>query len=489
MKAHRFIPALVLVVLLLAACSQKVVFPEPTAVPPAPAPNLSPLEPGATAAPAPATGADFDALLTRLAASGVAVQSGGLTPGSLFNGAEHIVRVNDAEVQVFEYKDGAALSADTANVSADGGQLGAAIVDWAGTPHLYRRGTLLAVYVGTDPLIEYILAASLGPQFAGGALAALPAATGTAIAASSTASAIAAAATAAVLASQITATPTSQAVACTDRAVLAADVTYPDGAVAPGGESFLKTWRLRNTGTCTWSTGYALVYVRGEQMGGAAAVPFTAELKPGGSADLSVNLTAPDNRGTYRGYWQLRNAAGKNFGIGGRGDGSFWVEIVVTSPATAALPPATATATPAPTQVPTPTGVPTAALPTLEAPPSPTPGPTPTLAPTQAVGTTPEPTGPERVVFPAGVTSVTLTMDFSADGAKVFIVGAKAGQRLTITVTQTGLSLDVVGPNGASLAPAAGSTDGNWTFRLPLTGDYVILLQGAGLGQITFTLP
>ena len=64
MKAHRFIPVLVLVVLLLAACSQRVVFPEPTAVLPAPAPNLSPLEPGATAAPAPATGADFDALLT-----------------------------------------------------------------------------------------------------------------------------------------------------------------------------------------------------------------------------------------------------------------------------------------------------------------------------------------------------------------------------------------------------------------------------------------
>jgi hypothetical protein len=484
MKAHRFIPALVLVVLLLAACSQQVVFPEPTAVLPAPAPNLSPLEPGATT---PATGPDFDALLTRLAASGVAVQSGGLTTGSLFNGAGHIVRVKDAEVQVFAYKDAAALSADTANVSTDGGKLGAAIVDWAGMPHFYRRGTLLAVYVGTDPLIEYILAASLGPQFAGGALAVLPAATGTAIAASSTASAIAAAATAAALAPQITTTPTHQGVACTDRAVLAADVTYPDGAVVPGGKSFLKTWRLRNTGTCTWSTAYTLVFVRGEQMGAAAAVPFTAELKPGNSADLSVNLTAPGSRGTYRGYWQLRNAAGKNFGIGGPGDGSFWVEIAVTSPTSVALPPATAAATPAPTQVPTPTGVPTAAPPTLETPPGPTP--TPTLAPTPAVGMTPEPTGPERVVFQAGATSVTLTLDLSADGAKVFIVGAKAGQRLTITATQTGLSLDVVGPKGASLAPAAGSTAGNWTVLLPLTGDYVVLLQGAGLGQITFTLP
>jgi Ig-like domain from next to BRCA1 gene len=330
------------------------------------------------------------------------------------------------------------------------------------------------------------LASTLGPQFAGGALAALPAATGTAIAATSTARAVAAAATAAALAPQITPSPTLQAATCTDRAILAADVTYPDGAAVPGGGSFLKTWRLRNTGTCTWSTAYALVFVRGEQMGGAAAVPFAAEAKPGESADLSVNLTAPDNRGTYRGYWQLRNAAGKNFGIGGPGDGSFWVEIAVTSPASAALPPATATATP----VPTPTGVPTLA-PTLEAPPTPPQGltPAPTLAPTQVPGATPEPTGPEHVVFPAGATSVTLTLDLSADGAKVFVLGAKAGQRLTIDATQSGLLLDVVGPNGASLASADGSTTGNWTFRLPLAGDYVVLLQGIGLGQITFTLP
>ena len=69
MKLRRYIPALVLGVLLLAACSQKALFPEPTATPVGPSPILSPLEPGATAPTGPDTGAEFDALLTRLAAA------------------------------------------------------------------------------------------------------------------------------------------------------------------------------------------------------------------------------------------------------------------------------------------------------------------------------------------------------------------------------------------------------------------------------------
>ena len=502
MKLRRDIPALVLGVLLLAACSQKALFPEPTATPIGPSPILSPLEPGATAPTGPDTSVEFDALLTRLAASGAAVQSGGLATGSFFNGAGHIVYVNDAEIQVFEYKDAAALGADTANVSADGSRLGAAIIDWAGVPHFFRRGTLLAVYVGADPLVGHLLTAALGQQFAGGKLAALPAATATAVAASSTASAIAAAATAAALAPQITPSPTAQPADCTDRAVLSADVTYPDGARVPGGEFFLKTWRLRNSGTCTWNSAYSLVYVRGEQMGGDTAVPFPGDVKPGDSAELSVNLTAPGNRGTYRGYWQLRNQAGKNFGIGGRGDGSFWVEIAVTSPATAVVAdhhchcyrdrysdPGPADRNRRADRWGSHARAATLAYARVDVRSNALAMPVPTLAPTPATRTTPEPSGPERITFPAGATSVTRQLDLAVDGAKVFILTAHADQLLTISVTQTGASIDVVGPDGAALDATDGSRDGNWTFYLPLEGEYVVLLQGTGLGQVTFTLP
>jgi hypothetical protein len=138
--------------------------------------------------------------------------------------------------------------------------------------------------------------------------------------------------------------------------------------------------------------------------------------------------------------------------------------------------PAVPTATPVPTQVPTAvaTKVPTTV---------------PTTVPTPTAESGGQPSGPVRVVFPAGATSVTLPLDLTVDGAKVFVLNAKAGQRLTVSTALPGLSTDVVGPNGASLSAAGGSTDGNWTYRLPLKGEYVVLIQGDGRGQVTFTLP
>ena len=44
-------------------------------------------------------------------------------------------------------------------------------------------------------------------------------------------------------------------------------VTVPDGAVFKPGESFVKTWKIKNAGAAAWTTGYALVPVRGDKMG------------------------------------------------------------------------------------------------------------------------------------------------------------------------------------------------------------------------------
>src|SRR3990172_1995085 len=50
---------------------------------------------------------------------------------------------------------------------------------------------------------------------------------------------------------------------CTDVEVYVADVTIPNNSTKAAGESFKKTWRLRNTGTCTWTTDYDLVFDSG----------------------------------------------------------------------------------------------------------------------------------------------------------------------------------------------------------------------------------
>ncbi len=138
----------------------------------------------------------------------------------------------------------------------------------------------------------------------------------------------------------VMASPTAEC----DRAQFISDVTIPDGSVMLPGQTFTKTWRLRNIGTCTW-TGYSLVFESGEAMSGPASSAI-ATTPPGGTVDVSVTLIAPATPGTYRGYWRIRNASGYLLPVSGGYQGrSFYVEIKVQSPSTAT---STATSTPPP---------------------------------------------------------------------------------------------------------------------------------------------
>lgn len=126
-----------------------------------------------------------------------------------------------------------------------------------------------------------------------------------------------------------TATSTSTPLVCRDHLRFVEDVTIPDGTYFASGESFTKTWRLKNDSNCTWTTAYALVFDSGNVMGGIAVVPLLSEVPPNASVDISVNLKAPQNNGSYRGNWMLRNDRGVLFGTGAAADKPFWVEINV----------------------------------------------------------------------------------------------------------------------------------------------------------------
>lgn len=110
-----------------------------------------------------------------------------------------------------------------------------------------------------------------------------------------------------------------------DRAQFVSDVTVPDGEDHAPDTTFVKTWRLRNAGTCSWSTSYSVVFVSGNAMGGPASQNLTATIVPGSTVDISLNLTAPHETGSYTGYWILKNATGQTFAD------SFYVQIDVTS--------------------------------------------------------------------------------------------------------------------------------------------------------------
>jgi len=130
-----------------------------------------------------------------------------------------------------------------------------------------------------------------------------------------------------------TAAPTSQLTATTslcDLARFERDVTYPDNSEVTPGQSFIKTWRLLNAGTCTWTSGYTLVFAGGDSMGAPASLPLPGNVAPGQTVDLSVTLTAPQQSGTYKGNFMLRSPANVVFGLG---DGSkpFWVQVKVVA--------------------------------------------------------------------------------------------------------------------------------------------------------------
>jgi hypothetical protein len=108
-----------------------------------------------------------------------------------------------------------------------------------------------------------------------------------------------------------------------------ADINYIDDTVVPAGNNFDKKWRLRNNGTCTWTSGYKVIFVSGDAMGGAGAVQLTnGTVPPGSSVEVSVNLTAPAAPGTYRGNYKLQSSDGVAFGIDPAGS-VFYVRIAV----------------------------------------------------------------------------------------------------------------------------------------------------------------
>lgn len=130
--------------------------------------------------------------------------------------------------------------------------------------------------------------------------------------------------------STFTNVPPIQPVTKCDAAAFVSDVTFPDGSVVGRGSNFTKIWRIRNVGTCTWTTSYAIVYVSGEKFGAANSVSLPVQVAPGQTVDLVMNLTAPSADGRYRGNWKLRNASGVLFGVGTNSESNFYVDVNVS---------------------------------------------------------------------------------------------------------------------------------------------------------------
>jgi hypothetical protein len=98
-----------------------------------------------------------------------------------------------------------------------------------------------------------------------------------------------------------------------DNLEFVADVTVPDDTTMAPGQDFLKTWRVKNAGSCPWGDGYELVYADYANEMSGQPQPLTQVVQPGQEVEISVQFTAPDAIGEYLSAWQMENPAGVTF--------------------------------------------------------------------------------------------------------------------------------------------------------------------------------
>lgn len=244
--------------------------------------------------------------------------------------------------------------------------------------------------------------------------------------------------------------PTAAPAACVFKANYIADVTIPDGTVIAPGAQFVKTWRLLNTGTCSWGPGTGLQnlqFASGDALGAPNLVPIPNTIPAGTTGDLSINMVAPTQGGSYKSNWKLRADNGDLIGVG-PSNVALFASIRVQ-------------AAPAPTKIPGPTSVP----------PSP---------PAQAIQ------------FAPGATEAEAQGQLQASGIAAYSLAAQQGQimQLTLSSNSSTARIAVRSPNGVPLAPQRGNPEGTyWQGTLPATGTYALqVLAGNGAPAANYSL-
>ena len=127
----------------------------------------APTEPAITEPTEPVIVEDQASLVAALQASGATVESGEPVSQAFFSPEGSIIKVNGADVQVFEYESVEAMESEASQVAPDGGSIGTSMVTWMDTPHFYKAGRIIVLYVGSDESVLGLLENVLGPQFAG----------------------------------------------------------------------------------------------------------------------------------------------------------------------------------------------------------------------------------------------------------------------------------------------------------------------------------
>lgn len=117
--------------------------------------------------PASAEGFGTEEFIAALREKGVDAEKGDSIEQGFFSVIGTFVNFNGEGVQVFEYDSAETMESDAVLVDADGSSIGTSMVTWIATPHFYKKGRILVLYVGDNSETLEVLESVLGPQFAG----------------------------------------------------------------------------------------------------------------------------------------------------------------------------------------------------------------------------------------------------------------------------------------------------------------------------------
>lgn len=116
-----------------------------------------------------------------------------------------------------------------------------------------------------------------------------------------------------------------------NQAEFVTDVSMPDNSTVYAGQSFYKTWRIKNTGSCNWTNAYSLIFQSGDLFSAPESVAFTNTVKPGETVDLTVDMISPSTTGTFTSNWMISGPNSSTFGVGTAPGTALTVKIKVTS--------------------------------------------------------------------------------------------------------------------------------------------------------------
>ena len=110
---------------------------------------------------------DAVTLISQLRAAGTNVETVGEVDQPFLSVTGTMIKLQGEDVQIFQYSSAAEMEAQAALISPDGTSVGTRKIHWIGSPHFFKHGRVLVLYVGNDKKVEKALEGVLGRQFAG----------------------------------------------------------------------------------------------------------------------------------------------------------------------------------------------------------------------------------------------------------------------------------------------------------------------------------